>query len=248
MPVFKFSFPLDAVGLTLALSGDYTGSATIGAGGVYQLEVDDSLDETSRIVGEVSSALLGTLQTRGVYLTQASIEASGGGVGAAETAYFVATGPVYATDAGGSDTLVFVADDRHGALPDWSSITSGDIVLSEDAGTTVFAIAAVVDIDFSEASGVSAAPGSLGVGSIVANLDGSEVLNISDAGTVGDGQDLQTSDALRGGGLLPSSGTLSVGLQPYAKDASDVIVADGVATPRVALTITRIAQAAVLPD
>lgn len=79
MPVYEFSFPVEAGGLTLTFSGAHTGSVSLPDDGVYLLDADtEGLDESSVIVGEVSSSLLGTMQARGVYQTQASIGAGGG--------------------------------------------------------------------------------------------------------------------------------------------------------------------------
>ena len=81
MPVYEFSFPAVAAGLTVNFTGAHTGSATVGSGGLYLLDADtEGLDEHSTIVGEVSSSLLWTLQTRGVYQLQDSIAAGGGGI------------------------------------------------------------------------------------------------------------------------------------------------------------------------
>lgn len=248
--VYDFSFANEFGGLDATVT-DATGAEVDGSPLTLNSTGDGSLelDEGTYTATVSNTALaLGNAKSVGVLNVAASIAAGGGGVGASETAYFVATGPVYATDAAGTDTLNFVADDRHGELPDWVTLVSGDIVLSNDAGTTAFAVAAVCDMDFSEASAVADAPGIIANGVILANLDATEVLNIFDDGIVGDGEDLQTTDPLRGGGLLTTAGTLTVALQPVAKDDTDTTIPDGVATPRVALTVTRIAQAAVIPD
>ena len=249
--VYQFTFPSRALGLDVEVT-DKDGQAVSVTSPTLEL-TDDSGNAYIQVAldaadapysGSVSSARRGVFaySAQGSVALDASI-ASGGGVGASETAYFVATGPVYATDGNGAaGNLTFVADDRHGALPSWASINAGDIELTSDAGTCAFAVTAAADFDFASASGTPDTPDTIGTGGVLATLDGNQVANVSDAGTVADGQTTQTSDAVRGGGLLIGT-SLTVGIFPLVDG-----VADGTATPRVALTITRIAQAAVLPE
>lgn len=246
--VYQFTFPSRALGLDVEVT-DKDGQAVSVTSPTLEL-TDDSGNAYIQVAldaadapysGSVSSARRGVFaySAQGSVALDASI-ASGGGVGASETAYFVATGPVYATDGNGAaGNLTFVADDRHGALPSWAAINSGDIELTSDAGTCAFAMVGVYDMDFSSTTPPND-PETI-YGGLTATLDGNQVASVNDAGIPGDGQDAQTTAALPGGGLLVGS-LLSVAGFP----GSDVT--DGTATPRVALTITRIAQAAVLPE
>lgn len=208
-----------------------------------------SLDE-GNYRATVSNAPLGlnNAQTDGVLNLADSIEEGGGGVGASETAYFVATGPIYSTDGNGSaGAFNFEADDRHDALPSWASINGdGDITLTEDAGTVAYSFAGAFDYDFSEASAVPAAPGTLSAGA-VGKADGITFFNLSDPGVEGNGNVLQASNTTRAGGLVAAS-VISILTFPYASDDEFAGIPDGTATPRVAFTLTRVAQAAVLPD
>jgi hypothetical protein len=172
----------------------------------------------------------------------ASIEA-GGGVGASETAFFVATGPADVSDGGGNvGPLLFVADDRHGSLPSWADVDeSGTISLTSDAGAVAWSFKGVVDFDFS-ATTAPTASGTV-TGGFYATFDATNP-DLTNGVKAGDGADLQTcNDGIGGGTGVFSS--ISVQAFPSADDGGNI--PDGVAAPRAALTITRIAQAAVLP-
>lgn len=164
------------------------------------------------------------------------------GVGAEETAYFVATGPTDVTDGiGAAGNLNFVVDSRYGDLPDWVSLSNGDIILSSDAGTCAWALTGVIDYDFS----ATTPPDSDGVIYASFQVAGGSPFGVM---TAGDGQDAQTSSVARSGGVVVP-GTLTAHAFPVAYSDTEQItpINDGAGTPRVALTVTRIAQAAILP-
>lgn len=245
--VYNFAFPSPAAGETVTVTDDggtEVGSgdlgSTVGTDGAITLQV--SLPEGGYI-GTVEGSF-GTWTTRGLLDVPDSIEDQ---PGASETAYLIATGPVYTTDGNGTEgNLNFEADTRQGDLPSWASITGGDIALSAEAGTCAFSIAAEFEFDFTAASGVADAPGQLGSGGIVVKVDGTTILNLPNDTIDGDGQNVQTSPTQRGGNTVVGA---LVTAQPFplASDDAEVNIPDGAATPRVAFTITRLAPAPVLP-
>lgn len=242
MAVFNFPFPYQAAGLAVTVKDDDGNTVDTGTldarAGSSRLDLvhQSSLPLEGAYTGEVESDLLG-----GVFEVQGQLDIpdSLDTPGAAETAYFVATGPVYATDGGGSaGTLVFEADDRQGALPTWASIVDGDIELTPEAGTCAFAVNGLFDFDFS-ATTPQDSSGNL-QNAFTLNIDGNPFAH-NNATKAGDGQDAQTSAPDIFGGLLVGA-LVSCEAYPFADD-----VTDGTATPRVGLTITRLAPAPVLP-
>lgn len=244
MPTYRLTFPRDAAGLDVEVVEQRTGTVTAvetdaidGPAGdlVYRIE----LDEADYTGFAKTTTGVRAFSTDVVLDIPASIAQGGGGVGAAETAYFVATGDVSADTAGADATrIVWVADDRHDALPTWASIDGdGQPQLSDEAGTCAYNLRARYNFDFSDTT----PQGSDGT---LANIFDITVDGVSATGSnntvPGDGQDEQAAATDISMGLIAT--TIYVEGYPTASD-----VTDGTATPQAALTITRIAQAAVLP-
>lgn len=249
--VYSFTFPRRALGLDVTITDN--------AGQTVSIEEDPALvlsaangnayieltlpDEDAPYSGAVSSARVGSFASEGSVALAASIADA---PGAAETAYFVGTGPVYATDgSGAAGTIVFVADTEQGDLPAWASVVDGDIVLDEDtAGTCAYSFRGVMDMDFTETTPPTAT-GTISAGYYL-KIDG-DVLDdtMSDDTTTADGEDLQTTNDNRSGQLLVGS-VITVEAYPSADDGGNI--PDGVATPRCAFNVTRLAPGATVPD
>lgn len=169
--------------------------------------------------------------------------------GAAETAYLIAEGPAMATDAA-ADDITFEADPTHGELPSWATIVAGEIVLGAEAGICAWSLEGFFDCDFTEASEVPDAGGTIEVNFSVTR-DDAEVDTATATGP-GDGENAQTSVAGRAGtaegGTYLAPGTIACAASCGASDDQPVNIPDGVATPRVGLTITRIALLAYAPE
>jgi hypothetical protein len=180
-------------------------------------------------------------------------EVMGSPVGASETAYLVVTGPTYNSDGGvdAGTNFNFVADPRHGDLPSWVSVVDGDIVLGDEAGTCAFAMIAAFTFDFSDASGIPDGPDGFISTAWTVELDNINVVTHSESGpesTVGDGETIQSTPAARVGGLIVGTNLSVINVAPYAALDGETSIDDAAVTPNVAMTITRIAQAPILPD
>lgn len=261
--VYQFNYPAACAGLSavvLAPNGQpVQGSPiTIGSGGETDVTLPALVSPNDRYVArltvtEGNAAQVGALGKVGdvlvthgavdLFASIASIAASevGSPVGATETAYFIATGPTYATDGGGSaGTLVLEADPEHDELPGWASIVDGDIALTDASGTCSLSFAGVFDFDFS-ATTPQTSEGTISSG-LLLKLDGQDLGSNMSGSADGDGLDAQTTPVVRAGHVF-SGALIACEAYPGADD-----VTDGTATPRVALTLTRIAQAAVVPE
>lgn len=243
MPIYDFNFPRKYAGRQITITGP---------GGPYTATLPAAVDGVVTYSRELADGVYAAtdarhrLLTYGRYNITATIEAAvGSGVAADETAFFVATGPTMASD-GSTPTLTLVADSRHGDLPSWASIVDGAAVLGVDAGTCAFSLAAQYAFDFSGTTHPS------GTGTIAAtaslHLDGALVTGSqASASQAGDGGASAVLTAPTVGGLI-LAGTVELIGNAYADEDGVTTIDDAVVTPKVALTITRIAQAAMLPD
>lgn len=240
MPTYSFSFYPEAAGLPYVVkdrAGNEVASGTLPSDDDVILTLNLPWDSYQAST-EIES---GPYQSTQQFSAAGEVEASSGGVGASETAYFVATGPTL--DTSGNQPVTMEADDRHGALPDWVTIVDGVITLGDDAGTCAVAGKAEVSGNFAAATGI---PDTGGYIAVAVRLHDADYVS-QQAQSPGDGENVQAVTSNIAGGLI-FPGECDVVLEVLADEDGSTPIADGVVTPSVAVTVTRLAQSPVLPE
>lgn len=253
MTSYIFSFPVEAAGLNISITnaaGDEIATATLGSTPnesdvlIHAAELDAG-NYTATV--ELATAGITNRQSAVWEMDEDELRVTGivapNGVGASETAYFVATGPTSVTD-GAHHELTLTARET---LPEWVSVEDGEAVLSQSAGGVFVSIIGQTDLDFSDTT-PAPAEGNIGAAYKLKH-NGSDIATVfAPDPTSGDGTDNQELGASEPAGDFAFGGTISVTASAFAgTDGYNGDITDAVASHTVAVNITRLSPTPTLP-